>query len=286
MKTTVKAPPSSPGKPFIGQLLIFRRDPLKFLSGIATEHGDIVHFKLGPQDMYLLNNPIYIRDVLVTNSRNFEKSRGLQMAKKFLGESLLTSEGEFHRRQRRLAQPAFHRQRINAYGEVMADYGAKAAARWHEGETLDMSQEMMRLTLAVVGKTLFDADEVESEASEIGAALTDVMQLFKRITNPFSVLLDKLPLPSNIRWLKAKERLDSTINRIIAQRRVVEARLHEEVTTVLAGRLPGAEDVARLPYTEMVLAESMRLSPPAWTLGRRAVADYQVGEYIIPADSI
>jgi cytochrome P450 len=347
MKTTVKAPPSSPGKPFIGQLLIFRRDPLKFLSGIATEHGDIVHFKLGPQDMYLLNNPIYIRDVLVTNSRNFEKSRGLQMAKKFLGESLLTSEGEFHRRQRRLAQPAFHRQRINAYGEVMADYGAKAAARWHEGETLDMSQEMMRLTLAVVGKTLFDADEVESEASEIGAALTDVMQLFKRITNPFSVLLDKLPLPSNIRWLKAKERLDSTINRIIAQRRAagedrgdllsmlllsqdeegdggsmtntqlrdeamtlfiaghettanaltwtwylisqrldVEARLHDEIDTVLAGRLPGAEDVARLTYTEMVFAESMRLYPPAWTLGRRAVADYQVGEYIIPADSI
>src|SRR5204862_1025122 len=127
--------PTSPGKPIIGHLLDFRRDPLKFLSGLARKHGDVVHFKLGPQDMYLLNHPDYIRDVLVTNNRNFEKSRGLQMAKKFLGESLLTSEGEFHRRQRRLAQPAFHRQRINAYAEVMTEYGARAAARWHEGET-------------------------------------------------------------------------------------------------------------------------------------------------------
>lgn len=338
--------PTSPGVPFIGQLLSFRRDPLKFLSSIAREHGDVVHFKLGPQDMYLLNHPDDIRDVLVTNSRNFEKSRGLQMAKKFLGESLLTSEGEFHRRQRRLAQPAFHRQRVNAYADVMSDYATKAAARWSHGETLDVSQEMMRLTLAVVGKTLFDAD-VESEASEIGAALTDVMQLFKRITNPFSVLLDKLPLPSNLRWLKAKERLDATINRIIAERRAtgedrgdllsmlllaqddegdggsmtntqlrdeamtlfvaghettanaltwtwylisqhpdVERKLHRELETVLAGRLPGAEDVARLTYTEMVFAESMRLYPPAWTLGRRAVTDYQISDYIIPANSI
>jgi cytochrome P450 len=346
MKQSVKVPPSNPGKPIVGNLIEFRRDPLKLLLDSAREHGDVVHLKFGPQDVYLFNHPDYIRDVLVTNSRNFHKSRGLQVAKKFLGESLLTSEGEFHRRQRRLAQPAFHRQRINAYAAVMADYGARAAGRWSRGETLDISQEMMRLTLAVVGKTLFDAD-VESEASEIGAALTDVMQLFKRITNPFSALLDKLPLPSNFRWLKAKERLDSTIHRIIDERRAsgedrgdllsmlllaqdeegdggsmdntqlrdeamtlfiaghettanaltwtwyllsqhpeVEARLHKEIDSVLGGRLPGADDVARLTYTEMVFAESMRMYPPAWTLGRRALTDYQVGEYIIPANSI
>jgi len=218
MIQTVASPPSPPGKPFVGHLFDFRRDPPKLLSELARAHGDIVHFKLGPQDIYLLNHPDYIRDVLVTHNRNFVKSRGLEMAKKFLGESLLTSEGEFHRRQRRLAQPAFHRQRINAYAEVMIDHAVRTRERWRDGETVDMWQEMMRLTLAIVGKTLFDAD-VESEAPEIGKALTDVMQLFERVTNPFGALLDKLPLPANIRWLKAKARLDATIYRLINERR-------------------------------------------------------------------
>jgi cytochrome P450 len=342
----VKSPPSSPGKPFVGHLLEFRRDPPRFLSKLAREHGDIVHFKLGPQDIYLLSHPDYIKDVLVTNNSNFAKSRGLQMAKKFLGEGLLTSEGEFHRRQRRLAQPAFHRQRINAYAEIMTDHAARTSARWRDGETQDIWQEMMRLTLAIVGKTLFDAD-VESEAPEIGKALTDVMQLFERITNPFAGLLEKLPLRGNVRWLKAKERLDSTIYRIINERRAsgedrgdllsmlllaqdeegdggsmtdeqlrdeamtlfiaghettsnaltwtwylvsqhpqVEAKLYDEIDTVLAGKTPNAADVMRLRYTEMVFAEAMRMYPPAWTMGRRVVADYQIGQYVVPAESI
>jgi len=344
--SSVTRPPSPKPKPFVGHLPMFRRDPLKFLLDSAREHGDVVYFKFGPQDLYLLNHPDYIRDVLVTNSRNFVKSRGLEMAKKFLGEGLLTSEGEFHRRQRRLAQPAFHRQRINAYAEVMTGYGDQTRSRWAQGETLDISQEMMRLTLAIVGKTLFDAD-VEAEASEIGKALTDVMQLFDRITTPFAGLLEKLPLPSNIRWLKAKQRLDSTMYRIINERRSsgedrgdllsmlllaqddegdgsgmtdaqlrdeamtlfvaghettanaltwtwyllsqhpgVEEKLHEEIDNVLSGSRPTADDVSRLSYTEMVFAESMRLYPPAWTLGRRVLNDYQAGEYVIPAGSI
>jgi cytochrome P450 len=346
MIETATSPPSSPGRPFVGHLLEFRRDPPSLLSGLAREHGDIVHFKLGPQDIYLLNHPDYIRDVLVTHNRNFVKSRGLEMAKKFLGESLLTSEGEFHRRQRRLAQPAFHRQRINAYANVMTEHAVRTRERWRDGETIDMWQEMMRLTLAIVGKTLFDAD-VESEAQEIGKALTDVMQLFGRITNPLGGLLDKLPLPANIRWLKAKARLDSTIYRMINERRAsgedrgdllsmlllaqdeegdgssmtdeqlrneamtlfiaghettanaltwtwyllsqhadVEARLHEEIDSALGGSLPTAGDVARLPYIEMVFAESMRLYPPAWTLGRRVLTDYPIGPYTVPANAI
>jgi len=325
---------------------MFRRDPLTFMLESARNYGDIVFFKFGPQDLYLLNHPDYIRDVLVTNNRNFVKSRGLQMAKRFLGESLLTSEGDFHRRQRRLAQPAFHRQRINGYAEVMSEYAGRTRGRWHHGETLDLWQEMMRLTLAIVGKTLFDAD-VEAEAPQIGAALTDVMQLFERITNPFGGLLQKLPLPGNYRWLRAKQRLDETIYRIINDRRAsgedrgdllsmlllaqdeegdggsmnnqqlrdeamtlfvaghettanaltwtwyllsqnpeAEAKLHEEIDAILGGALPTADDVVRLRYTEMIFAESMRLYPPAWILGRRVLSDYEVGGYTIPANSI
>lgn len=340
------SPPSPKQMPFLGHLTKFRRDPLKLLLDSARGHGDVVHLRFGPQDIYLLNNPDYIRDVLVTNSRNFVKSRGLEVAKKFLGEGLLTSEGEFHRRQRRLAQPAFHRQRINAYARVMVDYAMQTRSRWEPGEPVDIWQQMMRLTLAIVGKTLFDAD-VEAEASEIGKALTSVMQLFERITNPLGGLLDKLPLPSNIRWLKAKQRLDSTIHRIIDEHRAtgvdrgdllsmliaaqdeegdggsmtdaqlrdeamtlfvaghettanaltwtwyllsqhpeIEATLHAEIDAALAGGIPTADDVPKLRYTEMVFAESMRLYPPAWTLGRRVLSDYRVGDYVLPAGSI
>ncbi|MEW6209244.1 MAG: cytochrome P450 [Acidobacteriota bacterium] len=339
-------PPTLRGKPVVGNLREFRRDPLNFLTRIARRHGDVVLFYLGPRRIYLVNHPDYIRDVLVTHSRNFIKSRGLQMAKRFLGEGLLTSEGDAHLRQRRLAQPAFHRQRINAYAQAMVACSARTSDRWRDGETLDIAQEMMRLTLAIVGKTLFDAD-VESEAKEIGAALTSIMQLFDRITKPFPEILNRLPLPSNFRFRRASRRLDETIYRIINERRrsgedrgdllsmllvatdtegdgtgmtdrqlrdeamtiflaghettanalswtwyllsqhpEVEARLHTEIDEVLQGRLPEADDFARLKYTEMVLAESMRLYPPAWAMGRQVIDDYKIDSYTIPSGTI
>jgi cytochrome P450 len=343
---TVSYPPGPKGKLFGGNFAAFRRDALAYLQKAAAEHGDIVHLKFGPQDVFFLNHPDYIKDVLVTHHQSFMKGRALQRAKRLLGEGLLTSEGDFHRRQRRLAQPAFHRARISSYGSVMTDYAARTASRWQDGATLDISQEMMKLTLAIVGKTLFDAD-VEAEADEIGAALTAVMKLFDFLLMPFSELLEKFPLPHVRRFQKAKERLDATIYRIIEERRRsdedrgdllsmllsardeegdggqmtdlqvrdevmtiflaghettanalswtwyllsqnpdVEAKLHEELGSVLEGRLPTVEDVPRLRYTEMVLAESMRLYPPAWAIGRLALRDHEIGGYIIPAKSL
>ncbi|MGH9836623.1 MAG: cytochrome P450 [Blastocatellia bacterium] len=335
-------------KPIVPGINIFaiRRDPIRFLMKLANEYGDLAYFKLGPQPVFLVNNPDYIRDVLVTHNRNFMKGEGLQRAKRLLGEGLLTSEGEFHLRQRRLAQPAFHRQRIAGYARTMVEYAARMRDEWRDGETRDVAREMMRLTLAIAGKTLFDAD-VESEADEIGKALTTTFEMFNRVTLPFSQFLERLPLPATKRFQKARERLDTTIYRIINERRAsgedrgdllsmliaardiegdgsgmtdeqlrdeamtiflaghettanaltwtwyllsqhpeVEARFHAEVDEVLKGRLPSAEDFPRLRYTEMVLAESMRMYPPAWTIGRRALSDYSIGGYTIPARSI
>ncbi|MGE0129677.1 MAG: cytochrome P450 [Blastocatellales bacterium] len=327
-------------------LFSIRRDPIKFLTGLAEQYGDLVYFKLGPQPVFLVNNPDCIRDVLVTHNRNFMKSEGLQRAKRLLGEGLLTSEGEFHLRQRRLAQPAFHRQRIAGYAATMVEYAARTRDEWQPGETRDIAREMMRLTLAIAGKTLFDAD-VEGEADEIGKALTTTFAQFNRMTLPFSQLLERLPLPATKRFQKARERLDATIYRIINERRAVavdrgdllsmliaarddegdgtgmsdeqlrdeamtiflaghettanaltwtwyllsqhhevEARFHAEVDEVLNGGLPSAEDFQRLRYTEMVFAESMRLYPPAWLIGRRALGEYQINGYTIPARSI
>jgi len=335
-------------KPVIPGVNLFaiRRDPIKFLTNLAEQYGDLVYFKLGPLPVFLVNNPDYIRDVLVTHNRNFMKGEGLQRAKRLLGEGLLTSEGEFHLRQRRLAQPAFHRQRIAGYSTTMIEYAARMRDEWRAGETRDVAREMMRLTLAIAGKTLFDAN-VESEADEIGKALTTTFEMFNRMTLPFSQLLERLPLPATKRFQKARDRLDATIYRIINERRAsgedrgdllsmliqardeegdgsgmtdeqlrdeamtiflaghettanalawtwyllsqhpeIEARFHAEVDDVLKGGLPTVEDFPRLRYTEMVLAESMRLYPPAWTIGRRALGDYQINGYTIPARSI
>src|SRR5215813_4760440 len=170
--------------------LAIRRDPIKFLTNLTEQYGDLVHFKLGPQPVFLLNNPDYIRDALVTHNRTVMKGEGLQRAKRLLGEGLLTSEGEFHLRQRRLAQPAFHRQRIAGYAATMVEYAARACDRWRAGETRDVGREMMRLTLAIAGKTLFDAN-VEGEADEIGKALTTTFELFNTLTLPFRQLLER-----------------------------------------------------------------------------------------------
>jgi cytochrome P450 len=352
----VTRPSSPPGpKPrFPGQLLLaFRRDPLGLLQGMARDYGDVSFVRLGNRRVHLLNHPDLVKDVLVTEQRRFHKGRGLELAKHLLGEGLLTSEGDFHRRQRRLAQPAFHPQRIALYPAAMVEHAERTSDRWAElaarsptPPVIDIHQEMMRLTLGIVGKTLFGA-EVEDQAQEVGEAIATSMELFRSFTTlPFASLLERLPLPSTWRFLKARNRLDATIYRMIAARRSapedrgdllsmlllaqdeegsgsmsdqqvrdeamtlflaghettanaltwtwyllsqhpeVEARLHAELEQVLGGRRPSADDMSRLIYTSRVLAEAMRLYPPAWVIGRRAVEDYEVANYRMPKGSI
>ena len=340
-------PPGPKPKIFGMDFISFRRNSIAYIERMARDYGDISYFRIGPQDVYFLNHPDYIKDVLVTHQQNFIKGRALQRSKRLLGEGLLTSEGDFHRRQRRLAQPAFHRQRIASYSEIMTGYASRLADNWRDGETLDISHEMMRLTLAIVGKTLFDAD-VEAEADEIGEAMTSIVELFNAMLMPFSELLEKLPLPQKRRFERAKQRLDATIYRMIDEARrsdgergdllsmlldardeegdgagmtdrqvrdealtiflaghettanaltwtfyllsqhpEVEARLHAELDSVLVSeRLPTFEDVSQLRYTEMVLAESMRLYPPAWAVGRLTVKEQEIGGYLLPAGAL
>src|SRR5580658_9477910 len=214
----IAGPPFRKGLPIVGVLPQFRRNPPQFLQSLLRDHGDLVHYRLGPQDIYLVSNPDWIKDILVTNQTNFTKSRFLERAKALLGEGLLTSEGEFHRRQRRLVQPAFHRDRLIGYASAMVECTAHQRELWTDGAELDMSREMARLTLAVVAKTLFNAD-VTSEADNIGAALTQVMILFDMVLMPFSEWVEKLRLPSIRRFEKARDFLDQLIYKIIAERR-------------------------------------------------------------------
>ena len=150
--------PPGPRSRFPGQLMIeFRRGPLEFLTRVCRQYGPAVQFRVAQHQYYVFNDPDLVRDVLITRAENFQKGPALRHSKIILGEGLLNSEGDFHRRQRRLAQPAFHAQRVNAYAADMTRYASRVGDRWHDGQTIDAHEAMMELTLAIVAKTLFDA---------------------------------------------------------------------------------------------------------------------------------
>jgi cytochrome P450 len=211
-------PPGPKGLPLLGSLQDFRSDPPTFLLESARRYGDIVFFTAGGQSIYLLDNPDWIKDVFVTHQQHFKKSRMLERARAMLGEGLLTSEGEFHKRQRRLVQPAFHRDRLVGYAASMVEYAARHRERWQPGKEIDIDQEMMRLTLSIVGATLFSAD-IEKDATEIGESLTAIMGLFNFMLLPFSEYLEKTPLPVSRRFRSARARLDEVVYRLIRERR-------------------------------------------------------------------
>ena len=185
--------------------------------------------------MFFAEHPDYIRDVLVTQNSNFVKGRALQKAKRILGDGLLTSEGETHHRQRRLVLPAFHRQRIASYGSVMVEHATRTSDQWQNGMSVDISQEMTRLTLGIVAKTLFDAD-VGKEADDIGEAMTVMLEMFHVLMYPFAELLEKLPLPMVRRYEKMRYRLDSTIYRIIDERRKAGVDRQDLLSMLLLAR--------------------------------------------------
>jgi cytochrome P450 len=212
---------SPPGPPrSIRTLLIYGpgRDPLAFFTNLARTYGDLVYVHTAGERLFLVNHPQYIRDILVTHQHKFMKGRGLVRSKRVLGEGLLTSEGQVHVRQRRLMQPAFHRDRLASYASTMTEYAGRVWNLWADGVTIDAAEEMTRLTLAVVGKTLFDAD-VESTAGEVGAALTSVMESFWMLMLPFINVLERLPIPALRRTQAARERLDAIIYGMIEERR-------------------------------------------------------------------
>ena len=343
---SVALPPGPRGFPLVGNVPDFRRDTLGFLSRSAARHGDVSLYRLGRDRVWLLSHPDFVKDVLVTHQHSFAKGKGIQWAKLFLGEGLLTSEGEFHTRQRRLAQPAFHRQRIAGYARAMTEHAVRCRDGLPAGRVVDLHAEMMSLTLAVAARTLVGAD-MGTEAPEIAESLGVILGHFPRFAIPFAGAVQRLPLPSNERFRRAVAALDRIVYRVIAERRAdgrdrgdllsmllvaqdvegdgggmtdrqlrdevmtillaghettanaltwtwhllaqhpdAESRLHGEVDRALGGRAPGFDDFAALGHVERVLAEAMRLYPPAWGIGRRALVPYTVGGYVIPAGGL
>jgi cytochrome P450 len=204
----------------MGVLPEFREDMLGFVTRCAGEYGDVFAFRLGPKRCILINHPDLIEDVLVTSSRSYTKHFVLRMNPILLGNGMLNSEGDFWLRQRRLAQPAFHRNRIAGYGEVMVAYTERMMDGWRDGETRDIHTEMMQLTLAIVAKTLFDAD-VAGDAGNVGEALETALHHFSDQFRSLIKLPMFIPTPANVRLKLAVRQLDAIIYRFIEQRRAV-----------------------------------------------------------------
>ncbi len=317
-----------------------------FFRQTAEHYGPIASSRLGRRRFYYVSEPAAIEDVLVTAGRSYVKGRGTQRLERLLGKGLLTSNGALHLRQRRLVQPAFHRERIAGYAAVMVRRAEAFADAVRPGETLEIEAAMSRLTLGIAAETLFGAD-VDHEADTIGRALDTAMESFPLSLSPIGELLDHLPwLPVVRRFLAARAELDAIVYRLIAARRAepagaerpdvlgmllaagagpegmdsgqirdeamtiflaghettamaltwtwwllaqhpgVEARVQAELAEVLDGRAPALDDVPALAFTRDVIAESMRLYPPAWVVGRRAVEDAPLGPWTVPTGSI
>jgi len=211
------------GPPFLPRLLsgrMFRQNATEGMTRSARAYGDLLHFKVFRRDFYQLNHPVLVEDFLLKDAGRHHRGIVMQRAKTILGEGLLTSEDPFHMRQRRLAQPAFLRQRIAAYGEVIGENAAAISRNWRSGEVLDLHEEMLELALRIVGKCLFDLDvQSREEVKKISAAVDAFMGFLPLAILPFSEQIQRLPLPAMKRIRKGQAELDAMIYAMIDERR-------------------------------------------------------------------
>ncbi|MGI8655027.1 MAG: cytochrome P450 [Pyrinomonadaceae bacterium] len=338
-----RLPPGPKVNALNGLLLATRlRNPLEFLTSVTREYGDIVYFKVGSRRIFVLNHPDYIKNALTRDYKNFSKRDGTRPGKHFLGRGLIVSDGDYHRAQRKLIQPAFHHQQIALYAATIVEHGLRYRERWRNGQVIDIERETGNLTLGIISKLLFGI-ETEAAAEEIRRSILTIFSRFRPFGIPFAKLFGLLPKTGRVEQAEAlfdeiiygfiKQRHNDVENKgdilsllmntendensrmsdvqvrdealtifltgqetvsnaltwtwyLLSLHPEVEAKLYDEIDTVIGGRAPALSDVAQLSYTEMVFAESMRLFPPAWALARFVLKEYQVGGYTLPAGSI
>jgi cytochrome P450 len=339
--TPLVRPPGPRNRGIVGNFPLGSRDPLGLYTQWARQYGDMFYYRAFYRHIYFLNHPDLIENVLVTNSRNFIKGEALRSNQRIFGNGLLTNEGESWLRQRRLIQPAFHRDRIQSYGNTMVAYTERMMAGWRDGEVRDIHRDTMRLALEIVAKALFNV-EITSERDRVATALNTVMELGSGGRMLLPPLLRMVPTPGNIRYRHAARQLDDIVYDLIRQRRSngqgtddllsallqaqdesgggmrdeqlrdevmtlllaghettavslswtwyllaqypeIEKKLWSELREVLHGRSPTTQDLSKLPYTERVVKEVMRLYPPAWAIVRNSLEDCELGGYRVPA---
>ncbi len=213
------------GPPFLARFFsgrMFRQNAIESMSESAHMYGDLVHYTIFGRHIYQLSHPDLIEDFLLKDAGKHHRGIVMQRAKVVLGEGLLTSEEPLHMRQRRLAQPAFLRQRIAAYGEVIGQNAIAISQNWQSGAVRDLHEDMLELALRIVGKCLFDLDvQSHEEVKKIAAAVDAFMGFLPLAILPFSEQIQRLPLPAMKRIRKGQADLDAIIYGMIDERRKV-----------------------------------------------------------------
>ena len=229
-------PPGPRGLPGVGSLLGFYRDPLGFVRRTADRYGDVALIRIAGLPFYQLSRPEDVHAVLVTQSRDFGKGALGAERRLLFGKGLATNEGDSWRRQRRLSQPAFHRERIRAYGAVMAEQARRGVATWPLGEVVDIHALTMRLALVVVSKVLFGAD-VGEKATDVGERLDVLMRFFGGFPNFLLRLLPRgVQTPGQVRFRRAVADLDEIVFGLIADRRESGKDGGDLLSTLIAAR--------------------------------------------------
>jgi cytochrome P450 len=331
----------------LGSIRPMQRDPLRFLMDLRERYGDVARFRVFVWQSYLLSHPDHIKHVLQDNNRNYHKGLLYEFLKPVVGEGLLTSEDDFWRRQRRIAQPAFHRKAIASLATAMTEETDEMLARWsgraRSGEAFDALADLMALTLEIVSRTMLSTD-VAGEAAAVRESVALLRDHVAYRAFHIFTLPERFPTRRNRRFARALATVDAIVYRMIAQRRSgeveaddllsmllhatdeetgesmsdkqlrdevmtvflaghettantlawtlyllsqhpdVEERLAAEVDSALSGRTPTFGDVPSLPYTKMVIEESLRLYPPAYAVSRQALEGDEIAGYQIPKD--
>jgi cytochrome P450 len=218
-----RSAPGPRGAPIVGCLRTFRADPLKFLVETARAYGPVAHLPLGLVEAYLVSQPGGVKRVLQDNSENYgRQTRGFQALRMTLGSGLITEDGAFWKRQRRLAQPAFHKARLAAFGDIMAraanEMTERLRAQATQGQPIDVAPEMSRVTLAILGRSLFSLD-LDGAAEAVGQAVVVVLRHTIETVHALIPLPRALPTPRNRRFAAALRTLDKVVMDSIAERR-------------------------------------------------------------------
>ncbi len=333
---TYHYPPGPKPRPIFGNLLEFRKDQLGFVTNLQRTYGDAATLYFFKTPAVLFTRPEAIRYVLIENARNFINRPVFETLRLLLGDGLLSIDGDFHRQQRRMVQPAFHKQRVESYRDTMVACTEAMLEEWTPGSQRDIADEMMRVTMRIVAKALFNVD-IASQVEAIAQAFWEASEYSRRGHAPFSFRLN-LPFTAYGRYLRARKFLDDTMADLIAQHRasgedsgdvismllqaqdedgstMTDQQVRDETLTLLAaghattantlswtfyllsqhpeqrstlldelrrvlgGRAPTVDDLAHLPYLDMVVKEAMRLYPPAWMQPRYTVNDFEYGGY-------
>lgn len=245
-------PPGPRGLPFIGAARSFAHDPLSFLTGIAEQYGDIANFRLGSINVFFVRHPDYIREVLITQRTSFTMSPLRAKLNALVGEGLFTSRGDLHARQRRLIQPVFRKSRIEAYASQMVELSQRMREQWQSGAEIDITDEMMKLTMLIAARALFEHD-IENDAEAVSRNVGTVLEFFTRLSSPLLKLSLKLPLPSSLRFKRAVRELDKVIYRMIEYRRGAQGAGNDLLSLLMLAK----DDETNVQMTEKQLRDEI-----------------------------